>query len=161
MTRLTFSEAERLALRKERFEHPHPRVQRRMKSQMLQHLLNEGIAVIDGHHLFSGGNWAELVKCDGYSFHRPCPPIEGVVPEEREQIEAKPRGAKEPRLKAALHTIEKYLEGKPLLEVYRWPPAIRIRDSNRDYQDDSYGYRDLDDQADGYNDPNSNYLPTP
>ena len=30
MTRLTFSEAERQALRKERFEHPHPRVQRRM-----------------------------------------------------------------------------------------------------------------------------------
>ena len=30
MTRLTFSEAERQALRTERFEHPHPRVQRRM-----------------------------------------------------------------------------------------------------------------------------------
>ena len=30
MTRLTFSEAERQALREERFEHPHPRVQRRM-----------------------------------------------------------------------------------------------------------------------------------
>ena len=30
MTRLTFSDAERQALRKERFEHPHPRVQRRM-----------------------------------------------------------------------------------------------------------------------------------
>ena len=30
MTRLTFSDAERQALRTERFEHPHPRVQRRM-----------------------------------------------------------------------------------------------------------------------------------
>ena len=30
MTRLTFSEAEQQALRKERFEHPHPRVQKRM-----------------------------------------------------------------------------------------------------------------------------------
>lgn len=30
MTRLTFSEVERQSLRKERFEHPHPRVQRRM-----------------------------------------------------------------------------------------------------------------------------------
>jgi transposase len=30
MTRLTFSEAEQQTLRKERFEHPHPRVQRRM-----------------------------------------------------------------------------------------------------------------------------------
>ena len=30
MTRLTFSESERQALRQERFEHPHPRVQKRM-----------------------------------------------------------------------------------------------------------------------------------
>ena len=30
MARLTFSEAERQALRNERFEHPHPRVERRM-----------------------------------------------------------------------------------------------------------------------------------
>ena len=30
MTRLSFSEAEQQALRRERFEHPHPRVQRRM-----------------------------------------------------------------------------------------------------------------------------------
>lgn len=30
MTRLIFSEAERQALRKQRFEHPHPRVQKRM-----------------------------------------------------------------------------------------------------------------------------------
>ena len=100
------------------------------------------------------------MKCDGYSFHRPCPPIEGVVPEERGQIEAKPRGAKEPRLKDALHTIAKYLEGKPLLDVYRWPPAIRIRDSNRDDQDDSnYGYEYLDGQVDESNDPSSNDLP--
>lgn len=31
MTRLTFSEADRAALRNERFEHPHPQVQRRME----------------------------------------------------------------------------------------------------------------------------------
>jgi transposase len=31
MTRLTFSEQEQQALDKERFEHPHPRVQRRME----------------------------------------------------------------------------------------------------------------------------------
>ena len=31
MTRLTFSEADQQALHKERFEHPHPRVQQRME----------------------------------------------------------------------------------------------------------------------------------
>jgi len=31
MTRVTFSQADQLALRKERFEHPHPRVQQRME----------------------------------------------------------------------------------------------------------------------------------
>ena len=35
MAKLTFSEAEQLDLRKERFEHPHPRVQQRMEALWL------------------------------------------------------------------------------------------------------------------------------
>ena len=40
MTRLTFTAAEQQALHKERFEHPHPRVQQRME---VLWLINQGI----------------------------------------------------------------------------------------------------------------------
>ena len=45
--------------------------------------------------------------------------------EERNEIEAKPKGTKEPRLKDALHTIEEFLKGRPTLTVYEWPPQQR------------------------------------
>ena len=56
-----------------------------LKGQVLQYLLNEDAAVIIGHHRFPNGNWAELVSCEGYTLHRPCAPLEGVVPEERKK----------------------------------------------------------------------------
>ena len=49
MTRLTFTEEEQQALHKERFEHPHPRVQQRMEvpwliSQGMVYALAERLA---------------------------------------------------------------------------------------------------------------------
>jgi len=41
MTRVTFSEEDQQALRKERFEHPHPRVQQRME---VLWLISQGLA---------------------------------------------------------------------------------------------------------------------
>ncbi len=99
----------------------------KLKEQAIEHLLREGTAVVTGHHRFAGENWAELIECEGYTFHRPCSPVEGVMPEDLAQIEAKPRGTKEPRLKDALHTIKEYLKDKPLLGVYQWPPRVRER----------------------------------
>jgi hypothetical protein len=92
----------------------------RLKSQALHHLLAEGRLRIAGYHVFAGGNWAEVVQGEGYTFHRPCPPQEGKAVQ-LDGIEAKPRGREEPRLKDALHTIKEYLDGKPEADCYEWP----------------------------------------
>jgi hypothetical protein len=116
-----------------------------LKSQVLQNLINDGLAVHECYHRFPGDHWAEVLACDGYTFHRPCPSVEGVVVEERNEIEAKPKGAKEPRLKDALHTIEEFLKSRPTLTVYEWPPQQRPPTS-WDYssQDEDYYSRDDD-----------------
>ena len=107
--------------------------------------MNDGLAVHEGYHCFPGDHWAEVLACDGYTFHRPCPPVEGVVVEERNEIEAKPKGAKEPRLKDALHTIEEFLKDRPTFTVYQWPPQQRPPTS-WDYssRDEDYYSRDDD-----------------
>ena len=92
-----------------------------LKGEALHHLLAEGRLKVVGYHRFPDGNWAELLQGDGYTFHRPCPPRAAAHVEERDQIEAKPRGAKEPRLKDAVHTVEMYLESKPEVQPYQWP----------------------------------------
>ena len=102
-----------------------------LKGQVLQHLLNENAAVIVGHHRFPNGNWAELIACDGYFFHRPCAAIEGAVICERNDIEAKPKGAKESRIKDARYTLEEFLKDRPYLYVFKWETRVR----NRDYSD--------------------------
>lgn len=110
---------------------------------MLQHLLRDGAAVITGHHCFSNGNWAELITCDDYTFHRPCPPVEGVVPELRNEIEANPKGNKEPRIKDARHTLEEFLKDKPMLTVYEWPGPCRSFDFDTDERYESCREEDV------------------
>jgi hypothetical protein len=92
----------------------------RLKSQTLHYLVAEGKLAVVGYHRF-GKNWAEVLTAEGYTFHRPCAlPVGDVAAKELDDVEAKPRGRKEPRLKDALHTITQYLHGKPKVEVYEW-----------------------------------------
>src|SRR5437879_1969983 len=101
---------------------------------------------------FAGGNWAEVLKGDGYTFHRPCQPQEGdSVVEEIESIEAKPKGAKEPSLAVALEVVEKFLEGKQRVSVYQWPPVSRQqRRQERDWDADEESWGDDDDDEDDF-----------
>jgi len=75
-----------------------------------------------GFHQFPGCIWAEVLEGCGYRFHRPCPAWPGEAAEALGEIEAKPKGRKEPRLKDAIHTLQEYLACKPEAEVYEWPP---------------------------------------
>ena len=97
----------------------------RLASRALHHLLDEDLVAHAGYHCYPEGDWAQLLTGGGYSFHRPCPPSERAMVEQREEIESKPMGQEEPRLKDALHTVRVYLEGRPEVEVYRWPPRVR------------------------------------
>jgi hypothetical protein len=96
-----------------------------LKSQALHYLLAEGRLRVVGYHVFPAGNWAEVLKGEGYTFHRPCPPQQGEAVQ-LDGIEAKPRGRAEPRVKDALHTLEMYLVGKPQAECYEWPAPVRL-----------------------------------
>ena len=92
-----------------------------LKGQALHYLIAEGRLSFVGHHKFQDGNYAEILKGEGYCFHRPCaspnnPEAATVI----DEIEAKPRGATEPRIKDAVFTIETFLNGKPTADVYRW-----------------------------------------
>ena len=80
-----------------------------------------------GYHHFPGGNWAEVLRGEGYTFHRPCPVRDAEEGEPIEEIEAKPRAAEEPRLKDALHTAGVYLAGKRRVEVFEWPRRPKAR----------------------------------
>jgi len=114
----------------------------KLKSQALHYLVAEGRLKIVANHRFPDKNWAEVLKGDGYTFHRPCATKEGEAPDLINEIEAKPRGSKEPRLKDALFTINHFLEGKAKVGVFAWPEKIRPRwlsrhvDEPDDDQDD-------------------------
>jgi hypothetical protein len=77
----------------------------RLQGQALHYLLAEGRLAVAGHHRFPGGHWAEVLRGEGYTFHRPCPEMSDATVVELDGIEAKPRGNKEPRLKDARHTV--------------------------------------------------------
>jgi len=106
-----------------------------LKSQALNYLIADGRLQVAGRHLISGGNWAEVLKGEGYTFHRPCPPQEGEAPE-LDGVEAKSRDRTEPKLKDALYTLELYLAGRPAIDCYRWPEPLRIRSSRSQFWDD-------------------------
>jgi hypothetical protein len=105
--------------------------------------VKDGTLNVVEYHCFQGGNWAEVLKGQGYTFHRPCPPRDDVGVPELNDIEAKPRDAKEPRLKDALHTITGYLADKPAVKCYTWPPPERDTRTRRPRREDG-GDDDMD-----------------
>ena len=110
----------------------------RLKSQALHHLVASGRLQVVGYHAFAGGNWAEVLQGEGYTFHRPCPPQQAEAVQ-LDGIEAKPRDRTEPRLKDALHTLEEYLADKPEADYYQWPaPARNLSRSSRRGEEDNW-----------------------
>ena len=91
-----------------------------LKSQATHYLKAEGQLASAGFHCFDNGNWAEVLEGAGYRFHCPCPPQDSATVIKLEEIEAKPRGASEPKLKDALHTVRIYLANRPHVDVYQW-----------------------------------------
>lgn len=97
-----------------------------LKAQAIEHLVREGIIQRIGYHRFGETahfRWAELLEGNGYRFHRPCRPPEGAdtldiksLPE----VEAKPRGSQEPKLKDAVAAIERFLRDKPHVSPLGW-----------------------------------------
>ena len=124
-----------------------------LKGQALHYLLLERRLEIVGHHCFPGGNWAEVLRGEDYCFHRPCDEQTGQTVTEIDDIEAKPRGPKEPRLKDALHTVKEYLGGRPEVDIFEWPLRIsstrrysemRWDDSGEESDTDGFDYDDDD-----------------
>ncbi len=124
----------------------------RLKGQALHYLLEEQRLILVGHHRFPGGIWAELLQGEGFTFHRPCQPQEGAAAEDRSEIEAKPRGTKEPRLKDAIHTVTAYLADKPEVTTFEWPSK---QQSSPDLLEE--GETELDDDGDDYYDDEFEY----
>ena len=94
----------------------------RRKGQALAHLLAEGLLTVSGYHVFGDDRWAEVLEGAGYRFHRPCPPPRTAVEHlSLDGIEAKPRARNEPRLRDAILTLDRYLDGKSALPVFAWP----------------------------------------
>ncbi len=96
-----------------------------LKSQALFYLRQEQRVSHAGFHIFpqaqGGVLWAEVLEGDGYSFHCPTSPPLNIAPQAvLNQIEAKPRGSKEPKLKDALFTLREYLAEKPTADVFNW-----------------------------------------
>ena len=106
----------------------------RLKGQILCYLLLEKQLEIVGYHRFRDGNWAEVLWGRGYTFHRPCPACEGKAVQNCREIDAKPKGATEPRLRDALHTLDTYLVGKPHVGVYEWPTKEHPTRRHRAYR---------------------------
>jgi len=110
-----------------------------LKGQAIHYLIDDGVLTHEAYHKFDGGNWAELLTGDGYTFHRPCPPPQ--MPHEasaecRSEVEAKPKGTKEPTLEVAYEVVSNYLGDKPKAPVYCWPSRIAWRSSRNDWDDD-------------------------
>lgn len=96
-----------------------------VKGRALHYLLAEGKLTVSGYHRFPAGNWAEVLCGGAYIFHRPCPEQPEDAGTRIEDIEAKPRGLNEPRLKDARLTLRDYLAGKPVVDLFRWEPRTR------------------------------------
>jgi hypothetical protein len=96
----------------------------RLKSQALHYLLAEGKLQVVGYHVFAGGNWAEVIKGENYTFHRPCPPKQGEAVQ-LDGIEANPRDKGGPKLKVALYTLTEYLADKQVVDCFKWPAPVR------------------------------------
>lgn len=122
------------------------------KGQVLHHLVQAGVLSGGKFHIFPGGNWAEVLRGEGYSFHRPCPPQEGGrVIEEIDSIEATPKASKEPTLQVARRVIDNFLQGKDRAAVYEWPARTRTP-RYRVGEDDEYREDDFDDRDDDFDD---------
>jgi hypothetical protein len=128
----------------------------KIKGQALEHLLRLNEVSVIRHQRFSCGNWAEVLEGKGYIFHRPCPPRneseDDVI---IESIEAKPKGSKEPTLKAAQEILTYFLEGKEAVAVYEWPTTTHqqhrsIALGSWYFYDEDEDEDDLDDCDDWY-----------
>jgi hypothetical protein len=113
----------------------------RLKDQVLHYLRQEGRVQFVDYHVFRKPNepdrWAEFLEGEGYTFHAPCEAQIGASPEKvLSEIEAKPRGSGEPKLKDALHTLEKFLKDKPKAQTYSWPKRIRPQRPGRNPRDE-------------------------
>ena len=107
-----------------------------IKGQALHYMLEEGLLSGGKYHKFSGGNFAEILSGNGYTFHRPADepddmPVDALM---IDSIEAKPKKAKEPSLDVAREVIDKYLDGKPKVAVYEW--RAKIIHHNRHWYDE-------------------------
>lgn len=121
-----------------------------LKGQCLHHLLADGRVAVTGYCRFgqSGDLWSEVLAGGGYTFHRPCPPVENLrdVPN-LVGIEAKPRGAGEPRLRDALLTVRGYLADRPTVVGYEWP-ARRFDRGEAEDDDEQDGEAGWDEDSD-------------
>ena len=119
----------------------------RLKSQALHYLVEEDVLRPAGYHCFGSDIWTEVLKGQGYTFHRPCPPLLTPSESTHDAVEAKPKDVKEARLKDARHTVRTYLEGRPEVAVYEWPERPRTS-RGRYYSSDRYDdYDDYDDYS--------------
>ena len=124
-----------------------------LKGQAIKYLIDDGLLTHEAYHQFDGGNWGELLTGDGYTFHRPCRPPQTpheASAEYRGEIEAKPKGSKEPTLEVAYEVVGSYLEEKPTTPVYCWPSR---KWSSRSWSSED----DLDDDDDDDWDDNDDY----
>jgi hypothetical protein len=96
----------------------------RKKGKTLHHLVADRVLTRTGYHRFEAACWAEILTGEGYTFHRPCRPPK-PIPEDadRNSIEAKPKGLKEPTLNVAREVVEKYLHARLGVQVYQWGSA--------------------------------------
>jgi len=118
-----------------------------LKGQALGHLVSAGILTPIGYHRF-GENWAEVLGGEGYRFHRPCAAPEGIADAPQlEDIEAKPKGSKEPRIKDALFTVEQFLKNKSFVETFEWPERVRL---SRKFRKPDLRKLDNDEDSDNY-----------
>lgn len=83
------------------------------KHRVLRLLLDEGRAVVVGYHLINGRGF-ELIACEGFVFHGPLCSAEmppgAVAKLLTGEIEAKPKAARELRLRDAHRTLAIYIE---------------------------------------------------
>lgn len=108
----------------------------RYKAQALHYLAADGTLQHVGHHRFPGNKWAEVLTGAGFTFHRPCATPKQASGEARSTIEAKPRGAMEPRLCDAIFTLNEFLDGRDPVDIYEWPPRERRSFGSERAEDD-------------------------
>jgi hypothetical protein len=111
------------------------------KGQALHHLMADGTLQHAGYHRFPGNKWAEVLTGAGFTFHRPCETPKQKSGKALSTIEAKPRGAREPRLCDAIFTLDEFLDGKALVDIYEWPPRERRNcgsEREEDYDGDEW-----------------------